>query len=139
VRSAPANTTVYCCGPPGMLEAVNGAARELRPEIAVYSELFVPPELETSLSDTQFDITLARTGVSVTVPAGVSMLDAVRAVKPDVMSSCERGICSACETAVLEGVPDHRDSVLTPAEHASNRYVMLCVSRAKTARLVLDL
>jgi len=67
------------------------------------------------------------------------MLDAVRTVHPNVMSSCERGICSACETAVLDGIPDHRDGVLTPTERAANQYVMLCVSRAKTAKLVLDL
>jgi ferredoxin len=56
-----------------------------------------------------------------------------------VMSNCERGICSSCETAVLAGTPDHRDSVLTPKEKAANRYMMICVSRSLTPRLVLDL
>jgi len=56
-----------------------------------------------------------------------------------VMSSCEQGICSSCETAVLAGAPDHRDSVLTAKEHAANDYMMICVSRALTPRLVLDL
>jgi ferredoxin len=55
------------------------------------------------------------------------------------MSNCEQGICSACETAVLAGVPDHRDSVLTPREKAANGYMMICVSRSLTPRLVLDL
>ncbi len=82
---------------------------------------------------------LARSNVTVTVPAGVSILDAVRARIPGVMSSCEQGICSSCETAVLAGVPDHRDSVLTAKEHAANDYMMICVSRALTPRLVLDL
>ena len=58
---------------------------------------------------------------------------------PGVMSSCEQGICSSCETAVLAGVPDHRDSVLTAKEHAANDYMVICVSRALTPRLVLDL
>ena len=82
---------------------------------------------------------LARSGITVTVPPGVSVLDAVRAEIPGVMSSCEQGICSSCETAVLAGVPDHRDSVLTAKEHAANNYMMICVSRALTPRLVLDL
>lgn len=139
VHTAPPNTTVYCCGPARMLDAVNTAHTQLRSDITVRSELFTPPRADASPTDTAFDLVLARSGVTLTVPTGVSMLDAVRALNPDVMSSCERGICSACETAVLEGIPDHRDSVLTPAEHATNRYVMLCVSRAKTGQLVLDL
>jgi ferredoxin-NADP reductase len=139
VRAAPANTSVYCCGPPGVLDAVNTAHTALRPDITVRSELFTPPRVDASPTDTAFDLVLSRSGITVTVPPGVSMLDAARTVKPDVMSSCERGICSSCETVVLDGIPDHRDSVLTPAEQATNRYVMLCVSRAKTARLVLDL
>ena len=139
VRTAPANTTIYCCGPPGMLDAVSTAQTRLRPDIAVRSELFTSFGAGASAGDTAFEVVLARSGITLTVPPGVSMLDAVRAVKPEVMSSCERGICSACETAVIDGIPDHRDSVLTPAEQAANQYVMLCVSRAKTAQLVVDL
>jgi ferredoxin-NADP reductase len=139
VRSAPVGSTVYCCGPPRMLDAVDTAVRDLRPEFSLHSERFTPASPHRPPDDTPFEVVMARSGTSVTVAPGVSILDAVRAVKPDVMSSCERGICSACETAVLDGIPDHRDSVLTPAEHAANRYIMLCVSRARTARLVLDL
>jgi ferredoxin len=122
-----------------MLAAITTTCSQLRPDITVHSELFTPSRIGTSPADAAFDVVLARSGITLAVPPGVSMLDAVRAVKPDVMSSCERGICSACETPVLDGVPDHRDSVLTPAEQAANRYVMLCVSRAKTTKLVLDL
>jgi ferredoxin-NADP reductase len=137
--AAPAATTVYCCGPPAMIEAVAAAQNALRPDICLRVERFTAAEPEASKSDAPIDVVLARSQVTVRVAPGVSILDAVREVRPDVMSSCERGICSACETAVLDGVVDHRDSVLTAAERSSNRYMMLCVSRAKTPRLVLDL
>ena len=136
----PAGAAAYCCGPAPMLAAAQAAGGRTRPDIPVRLERFAaaPTEREPS-ADTGFEVELARSDITVSVPAGVSILDAVRARIPGVMSSCEQGICSSCETAVLAGVPDHRDSVLTAKEHAANDYMMICVSRALTPRLVLDL
>ena len=136
----PAGAAAYCCGPAPMLAAAQAAGGRTRPDIPVRLEHFaaVPTERDPG-ADHGFEVELARSDITVTVPAGVSLLDAVRARVPGVMSSCEQGICSSCETAVLAGVPDHRDSVLTAKEHAANDYMMICVSRALTPRLVLDL
>jgi ferredoxin-NADP reductase len=136
----PAGAAAYCCGPAPMLDAAIAAGEGTRPDVPVRLERFVsPPAAGDNRNDAGFEVELARSNITVTVPPGVSILDAVRAKVPGVMSSCEQGICSSCETAVLAGVPDHRDSVLTPKERAANDYMMICVGRALTPRLVLDL
>ena len=136
----PAGAAAYCCGPAPMLAAALAAGGRTRPDIPVRLERFeAAPTERDPAADSGFEVELARSDITVSVPAGVSVLDAVRARIPSVMSSCEQGICSSCETAVLAGVPDHRDSVLTAKEHAANDYMMICVSRALTPRLVLDL
>jgi ferredoxin-NADP reductase len=136
----PAGAAAYCCGPSPMLDAALAAGGQSRPDIPVRLERFTAQPASSDLSGHQgFEVKLARSNVTVTVSPGVSILEAVRAEVPGVMSSCEQGTCSSCETAVLAGVPDHRDSVLTPRERAANDYMMICVSRALTPRLVLDL
>jgi ferredoxin-NADP reductase len=138
--AAPAGAAAYCCGPAGMLAAATGAGASTRPDVPLHIERFeAPADPAAGDGDHPFEVELARSGLTIAVPAGVSVLDAVRARVPGVMSNCEQGICSACETAVLAGTPDHRDSVLTPREKAANRYMMICVSRSLTPRLVLDL
>ena len=136
----PAGAAAYCCGPSAMLDAALAIGERTRPDIPVRLERFVaPPESADPGAERGFEVELARSGITLVVPPGVSVLDAVRAEIPGVMSSCQQGICSACETAVLAGRPDHRDSVLTAKERAANNYMMICVSRALTPRLVLDL
>ena len=136
----PAGAAVYCCGPAPMIAAVVSTGQAIRPELPVRLEYFSAATTDhTCEDDAAFDVILARTQLTVHVPAGTSILDAIRPSCPNVMSSCGEGICSSCETEVIEGVPDHRDAVLTPSERATNRYMMICVSRSRTARLVLDL
>ena len=136
----PAGGAAYCCGPAGMLSAATSVGASTRPDVTVHTESFqASADPSAGDGDTPFEVELARSGLTIEVPAGVSVLDAVRARIPGVMSNCEQGICSSCETAVLKGIPDHRDSVLTPKEKAANRYMMICVSRSLTPRLVLDL
>jgi ferredoxin-NADP reductase len=138
--TAPAGAAAYCCGPAGMLTAVTDVGASTRPDVPVRIERFAASAGSAAGDgDHPFEVELARSGLTIEVPAGVSVLDAVRARIGGVMSNCEQGICSSCETAVLAGTPDHRDSVLTPKEKAANRYMMICVSRSLTPRLVLDL
>ena len=82
---------------------------------------------------------LARTGRTITVAEHVSVLDAVNAAGAGLLSTCREGTCGTCETVVLEGEVDHRDSILTPDEQAANDVMYVCVSRAACPRLVLDL
>ena len=86
-----------------------------------------------------FEVELSRSGRVVPVAAGQSIVAALKTVGVRVEVSCEQGVCGTCLCDVLEGVPDHRDSYLTDDEKGGNDQMMLCCSRAKTPRLVLDL
>jgi ferredoxin-NADP reductase len=133
-----AGTAVYCCGPPPLLAAVAERCQAW-PAGALRVERFAADEGVTSHEGETFEVELASCGRVIGVPAGQSVLTALRGAGFEVLSSCEEGTCGTCETPVLAGVPDHRDAVLTPAERAAGDIMMVCVSRSKTPRLVLDL
>jgi vanillate O-demethylase ferredoxin subunit len=82
---------------------------------------------------------LARAGKNIDVPPGTTIVDALRAFGIDVDTSCEQGVCGTCVTRVLDGVPEHRDLFLTDAEKSRGDCMAICVSRALTRHLVLDL
>jgi ferredoxin len=84
-------------------------------------------------------VEIASTGAALAVPAGRSIVDVLVDAGVDILTSCEEGTCGTCETAVLAGIPEHRDSVLTADEQAAGDRMLPCVSRARTPRLVLDL
>jgi ferredoxin len=86
-----------------------------------------------------FEVELARAGRTVQVPADRTLLEAIRDVVPGVPYDCEEGYCGSCETRVLAGEPEHRDSILSAAERASSSSMMICVSRCASRRLTLDL
>ncbi|GAB2713216.1 PDR/VanB family oxidoreductase [Streptomyces bullii] len=130
----PDGTLVYCCGPGPLLDAVE----ERCPSGALRVERFQPKGQPAGL-EAEFEVELAQSGRTVTVPPGVSVLDAVRAAGVEVLYSCTEGTCGTCETDVLQGDPDHRDSVLTQEERDSGETMMICVSRCLGRRLVLDL
>jgi ferredoxin-NADP reductase/nitrite reductase/ring-hydroxylating ferredoxin subunit len=129
---------VYLCGPGPMLEAAREIAAELGwPETAIHFEYFKnTKEIDDSSS---FEIALARSCVTLQVPAGKTILEVIRESGIDVPSSCEQGACGTCLATVIEGEPDHQDVYLNDSERKSNTKIMTCVSRAKSARLVLDL
>ncbi|MFI9749145.1 PDR/VanB family oxidoreductase [Streptomyces collinus] len=130
----PEGTLVYCCGPGPLLDAVEARC----PSGVLRVERFQPKEQETG-DDTAFEVELARSGRTLTVAPDVSVLDAVRAAGVEVLYSCTEGTCGTCETDVLDGEPDHRDSVLTDDERATGETMLICVSRCRGGRLVLDL
>ncbi|MEU3885490.1 PDR/VanB family oxidoreductase [Streptomyces sp. NPDC029041] len=130
----PEGTLVYCCGPGPLLDAVEARC----PSGVLRVERFRPKERQTG-GDTAFEVELARSGRTLTVAPDVSVLDAVRAAGAEVLYSCTEGTCGTCETDVLGGEPDHRDSVLTDDERAAGETMMICVSRCRGKRLVLDL
>lgn len=128
---------VYCCGPVGLMAAVKEATANRDPE-RVHFEWFAAPPVDHS-HDQAFEIELARSGIVANVPADRTILQVVRECGIDAPSSCEAGVCGTCETVLLAGDADHRDLLLTPDERAQNRSIMICVSRARSKRLVLDL
>lgn len=133
----PRGTAVYTCGPPSMLDAV---ARVCEPQPAVdsFAETFTATTTE-SAANTDFELSLAFSGVTVTVPHDRTILDVLDGRGVVAPSSCREGICGTCETGVVSGEVDHRDSILSPEERSENESMMICVSRCTSGRLVLEL
>jgi ferredoxin-NADP reductase len=130
---------VYCCGPEGLLAAVEARCTAW-PSGALRLERFsAKPQAEPEGDADSFEVVCQRSGVTIPVPPGTSIIDALEENGVSVLSSCQEGVCGTCETRVLEGVPEHRDSLLSEDERAANEYMMICVSRARSERLVLDL
>lgn len=132
-RPRPAH--VYCCGPRPMLQAIRDMSGHW-PMSAIHIESFADAGTLSVPDDRPFRVRLARAGITVEVAAHQSILDALRAHGQDVPSSCESGTCGTCRTRLVDGVADHRDLVLSPAEQADN--IMVCVSRARSAEIVID-
>lgn len=132
----PAGTLVYSCGPEPLLTAVEARC----PGDRLRLERFAAPVVERTGDDEAFEVEFRSSGVTLTVDAGTSILDAAEGAGFTVASSCRDGICGSCETRVLDGTPDHRDFLLSDAERAAGATMMICVSRcASRSRLVLDL
>ncbi|MFE2995719.1 PDR/VanB family oxidoreductase [Nocardia sp. NPDC059246] len=138
VLTTPApGTLVYCCGPEPLLRAVEDGSVHW-PKDSLHIERFAPKQTEGQGDDTEFEVEFARSNVTAMVPKGVSILDVATENGVFVLRSCSEGICGTCETVALDGEPDHRDSVLTDDDRADGCF-MPCVSRSRSARLVLDL
>ncbi|MFE2289542.1 PDR/VanB family oxidoreductase [Streptomyces sp. NPDC059452] len=126
-------TAVYCCGPEPLMAAVTAALPEGR---TLHLERFSAATGEAGDSGA-FEVELHRSGRTVQVAAGQSVLAAVREELPHVSYSCEQGFCGTCQQRVLAGEIDHRDELLTDDERGDS--MLICVSRCRSGRLVLDL
>jgi ferredoxin-NADP reductase len=133
-----AGTLVYCCGPEGMLAAAETLCASWPPG-SLHVERFAPRPQGPLQRDEAFEIELAQTGLTLTVPPGKTVMEVLEEAGVPILHSCREGTCGTCETVVLEGKVDHRDSLLTPEERAANDVMFVCVSRAAGPRLVLDL
>lgn len=133
----PRGTAIHACGPRRLLEALAVMCDE-RPDVVLRVEHF-STDIPDDLRNDAFEIEIASTGAVLTVAGDQSILDAVQSAGVDVPSSCGAGTCGTCETVVLSGIPEHRDCVLTAEERAEGKYMMICVSRSQSSRLVLDL
>jgi ferredoxin-NADP reductase len=135
------DTLVYCCGPEPLLGAVEQACAGW-PDGSLHIERFAAramPEQDVADALQSFEVVCQRSGITVEVGPDTSIYDAVAEAGVDVLSSCMEGVCGTCECGVLEGEPDHRDSVLTDAEREDGALMMICVSRSRSERLVLDI
>jgi len=131
-------TLVYSCGPEVMLQAVEQRCAAW-PSGSLHVERFAAKPVAEGAAQTTFEVVCQRSGITVTVPPDRSILDVVLDAGVNALSSCQEGVCGTCETAVVEGSPDHRDSLLTEEEKAAGDFMMICVSRSNSSRLVLDL
>jgi ferredoxin-NADP reductase len=141
MAETPASAHIYCCGPNPMLKAFE-AATASRPRNLIHVEYFTP-KVEAATDDAGklggFWVELAKSGEEYFIPEGKKVLEVLFDAGVDVDYSCELGICGACETRVISGIPVHHDSVLSEEEQASNTKVMICCCGSKTERLVLDM
>jgi ferredoxin-NADP reductase len=133
------NTLVYCCGPEPLLGAVEKFCEKWPPGSLHLERFSAKPQSRAAEADSTFELVLQRSGVTLEVPPDKSVLTVIREAGVSVLASCLEGVCGTCETEVIEGDVDHRDSVLNEEEQASNEYMMVCVSRCRSPRLVLDL
>jgi vanillate O-demethylase ferredoxin subunit len=139
LRGQAPGTHLYYCGPAGFMAAVRAAAEAAGwPADALHCEYFAAPA-PIQAGGAGFELRLARRGLSLWVPPERSAVEVLAAHGIEVPTSCEQGICGTCLTPVLEGIPDHRDAVLSDAEKAANKEMTLCCSRARTPYLVVDL
>jgi len=136
IGSGPSAAHFYCCGPEPMLAAFRKAAASLTAE-QVHFEYF--KQVDDPERTGGFTVRLARRNRSVYVPPGRTILEALHAEGIDAPAACREGVCGTCEVRVLEGVPIHRDSVLTPAERERNQTMMICCSGSETPYLTIDL
>jgi cytochrome P450/ferredoxin-NADP reductase len=132
------DTLVYVCGPTPLLDAVEDRCA-IWPAGSLHLERFAAKAVGAPVLDEPFEIELARSGRVLTVPVDRSVVDVLDDAGVTVLTSCGEGTCGTCETGVIEGTPDHRDSVLTPQEQERNDCMMVCVSRSCSKRLVLEL
>lgn len=129
---------LYICGPRGMIDAARALAEAAGiPADRVHVELF--DNASAGTEDSAFEVELTSTGQVFTIPPGRSIIEVLEGAGIDLTYDCRRGDCGICQTEVISGTPDHRDVVLTEAERASGKVMQICVSRAKSPRLVLDL
>jgi len=161
---APGDELVYCCGPEALIAAVGQRCRAW-PAGSLRVERFTPSggggvdqgdgidqrdgidqgdgdragDRDRPDTDGAIEVELALSGRTVSVPPGTSILAAVEQAGVAVLSSCREGTCGTCEATVLAGVPEHRDSLLTEEERAAGDTMLICVSRSRTPRLVLEL
>ena len=132
-------TLVYCCGPEGLLTAVEEACAAW-PAGSLHIERFAPKAVSADDGSTgTFELVLQRSGLTLQVPPDKSVFDVVTDAGVSVLGSCFEGVCGTCEQGVIDGDVDHRDSILSDEEREANEYMMICVSRCRSARLTLDL
>lgn len=142
VGSPAPETVIYACGPGPMLAALEEYCRDW-PEGALHLERFAAPAGPAPIAGDEYtgeiEVVAERSGIEIIVPPGEPIMDCLEKAGVNTPFSCREGICGSCETRVVEGVPSHHDHVLTAEERATGDTMMICVSRTRTPRLVLDI
>jgi ferredoxin len=130
---------IYSCGPGPLLDAVEAATAHWPPG-SLHTERFAAKPVAAGAGALEaFEVVCQRSGVTLNIGSGQSILDAAEDAGLKVLSSCRAGVCGTCDVDVLGGTPDHRDSVLSADERESNEFMLICISRSLSPRLVLDM
>lgn len=128
---------LYYCGSLGFMQSVRDLCEACAiPAGDCFYESFTPPEVRDQPA---FDVEIFSTGDIIPIPADLTIADALNQAGIEVEISCGLGICGTCLAGVKAGIPDHRDQYLSPAEKEANNKILLCCSRARSSRLVIDL
>jgi vanillate monooxygenase ferredoxin subunit len=137
--ASPPGAHLYVCGPSGFVEAVRAAAGQAgwRAE-RLHFQYFSGGPVH-SAQNGGFEVVIKSSQKVIRVAPEQTVIDALDAHGVAVPASCLQGVCGTCLTRVLEGEVDHKDMYLSPEEPAANDQMLLCCSRARSARLVLDL
>ncbi|MBI1447545.1 PDR/VanB family oxidoreductase [Acinetobacter sp. AC1-2] len=137
IKDIDSESHIYTCGPVGFMDwVINLATTHDFPEQQIHKEYF---QVETDTSGDSFEVVAERSGKIIMVEAGETILQALAKEGIEIEMSCEQGVCGTCMCDVIEGEPDHRDVYFTDEEKASNEQILVCCSRSKTSRLVLDI
>jgi ferredoxin-NADP reductase len=142
IGEAEADAAIYCCGPEPLIAAVEEVCRDLGRAEPLIERFHARPGAAATVdssADTAFDVILAGTGSRFTIEPGMTIADALDDAGVFAPTSCREGYCGICETAVLAGIPDHRDDYLTPEDREANKTMMICISRSKTAEIEIQL
>jgi len=138
MKQVAADTVFYVCGPERLIDAARNTARSAGiADDRIRFERFAPAPI--AASNRAVTVTLKRSGKRMAVAAGQSILDAALDAGVAALSGCRSGTCGTCRVRVLEGEPEHRDAALSDADRSPGNWMCVCVSRAKSAELTLDL
>lgn len=130
-------THIYTCGPNGFMDwVINLAKTQNLPDKQIHKEYF---QVETDLTGDAFEVVAQRSGKIIMVSSDETILSALAREGINIEMSCEQGVCGTCMCDVIEGEPDHRDVYFTDEEKADNEQILVCCSRSKSSRLVLDI
>jgi len=139
-EGAPKDAHAYVCGPSGFMDYVlEAGARAGWPSALLHSEYFKAPDQDGARAAASFQVRIASSGAVIAIGATETIAKALHRHGIAVEVSCEAGVCGACLTGVIDGIPDHRDYYLDDAERARNNQMMVCCSRALSPALTLDL
>ena len=136
LANAPKGSHFYCCGPEPMLNHFIELSKSIDAS-RVHCEFFKPAA--TKLAGGSFEVNLHKTKKIFSVGPNQTILQVLQKNGISAPGSCEQGICGTCETHVLDGIPDHRDSLLSAEERSSNKVMMICCSRSLSPSITLDL
>jgi ferredoxin-NADP reductase len=142
IESLSSDAEVYCCGPEGLIAAVEATCSALGRPAPRVERFGARPSIsseDATEANHEFDVVLSESGQRLTVPVDKTIIQVLKDADYFVLTSCEEGYCGTCETEVLSGIPDHRDEYLDDEERASNQRMMICVGRSKSPELILKL